>query len=436
MKLFYQVVGKLEGYETIDYRFESEILRDFRLSSDAMHAYYRDEALITYIFPMSLASRSPDLFTESGRLENLEEHFVNRFAPQVKHNDFRTLIIQSIGDFDGIDFRGDYDDVVLRIFGRMVEDYLNLRPDEIYVDISTGLNLYVSALLEAFRYFLIWVRLLEFGSSDIPHFYRLFAEPFLGDRSKEIYDIYRKRMRAKAFFLSPINAVNLERFSPIADVRLLRRFLVVFSSIYRNAPLYLFHHGIDDSEIIRNAIYDLLRRISDETGAYRSGEGYVEFDGKGRRRLYTDLLLSYALYHRISSVVYDLVDGEIFEDYKDMGVHVDYLMKTFEKIYNLFGLEMNMYLLENEVNKLKDRILHDRRTRAKFEFRFSPVKFALEYYSDRDDGKINGRNFLAHAGFESSITIARVWKNALYLKYDEDVEDEIEHVLLEIDPTF
>ncbi len=446
MRLIYQVAGRLPGssqsadYSVIDYRVGDRVLRDFRISSDALRSTNPDDSRVVIVFPVSLLYDRAEILRGHRHLRELEGEFAVRFGEYMKEP-FDSFVIQSMGKYGHVEFRSDYDLIVLRLMARMIRDYLNYRPDEVMVDVSTGLNVNVSALLEAFRYFLIWVKLYTYGMEDTARFYRAFSELVVEGDDSRTYRIHVKETGAKAFFLSPLNVPDLEHLPSGVDVRMLRRFLITFTSLYRNAPLYIYHAGFDDSSSVSGEMERVVDRVLYETGIYSMEGSVVESSVDLDRKKMTNVLLSLALYMRIAGILEEHLGEDYRSRYRERGISMKELEGVFiDNIYPKLYLEMNAFLLGNELESIREALERNRKVRGLYSRAFHPLSPAFTGDLSRDQCGDNyrprARNFLAHAGFERCLTLAYGnWRN-LHLKYRDGVEEFVENTLLNIDPTF
>jgi CRISPR-associated protein Csx1 len=130
--------------------------------------------------------------------EYLKEHPHSK-----KANDF--IVIPSIGEFLGEKFSSPLGNIVLRILIDMIERYKNEPFDEMYLDISSGHNIYNYALAEAGRLFLTLMKLEDFlKEKDIKVFIAI-TEPIIGKPSPDKrYKIFKNfQLDAKGFFYFP-----------------------------------------------------------------------------------------------------------------------------------------------------------------------------------------------------------------------------------------
>lgn len=198
--------------------FESE------LSSFALKNYFKDNVKCILIYPVSLPfnkrlisdSNETNEFREilKNAIENPVDYFKNpreflKDHPHTKYaDDF--IVIHSIGEFEKQIFEGTFDDIVLEIFIDLVERFFKEGMKELYIDISSGLNIYVSALIEAVRHFSIFQNI---GSWKEPLSVKLvFSEPIIGS-SKSNFKIFKDyELKFKVFFSSPITHADVKNF--------------------------------------------------------------------------------------------------------------------------------------------------------------------------------------------------------------------------------
>jgi len=110
--------------------------------------------------------------------EYLKEHPHSK-----KADDF--IVIPSIGEFLGKKFYSPLGNIVLRILIDMIERYKSEPFDEMYLDISSGYNIYTYALVEAGRLFLTLMKLEDFlNEKDIKVFIAI-TEPIIAGSSPD-----------------------------------------------------------------------------------------------------------------------------------------------------------------------------------------------------------------------------------------------------------
>ncbi len=217
-KVIFQI-GRLDkGYnESKDFSFEGNTY-NFPLSSFALKQLSGKEAKVVILYPVSLVLNESfskyegedDFLKKQVKTilnnESEKEKYLNnpyslfKNHPHSKENDFEVL--HSLGTYSGETFSTTMHDLILYIWCMMMQEYLENEFDEIYIDISSGLNFYMASLQEALRYFLTWESLYNISSSKVKGFIS-YTDPILGS-AQTSYNIYTYETKHKAFFKSPV----------------------------------------------------------------------------------------------------------------------------------------------------------------------------------------------------------------------------------------
>jgi CRISPR-associated (Cas) DxTHG family. len=246
------------------------------LSSFALKNYFKDNVKCILIYPVSLPfnkrlisdSNETNEFREilKTAIENPVDYFKNpreffKDHPHTKYaDDF--IVIHSIGEFEKQIFEGTFDDIVLEIFIDLVERFFKEGMKELYIDISSGLNIYVSALIEAVRHFSIFQNI---GSWKEPLSVKLvFSEPIIGS-SKSNFKIFKDyELKFKVFFSSPITHADVKNFELSRKIakqdrtlknkiqEMLEKFALSYSAIKNNTPLVVYSFKFHEEQEIKN----------------------------------------------------------------------------------------------------------------------------------------------------------------------------------------
>ncbi|MFO7153236.1 MAG: CRISPR-associated CARF protein Csx1 [Bacillota bacterium] len=429
--LIYQI-GRFDRGLTKEYDFEKDgksIKK--RLSSFALKELLEEEgedSRVVLIYPVSLPlNRGVDkeeLKNNSIEIERLWENpseylnnpreFFSRLPFYREADDF--FIIHSIGTYSGVTFEGEFSDIVFEIAMDMIERYLKNPVEKIYVDVSTGFNIYVSALLEAVRLFSTWAALRSWLPEEgRPEIWLSFSDPILGGGATK-YPLHLERVSFKSFFSSPLskNDVTGERFykevyrgdkeKRARLKKLFENFAVVFTAINRNAPLAVYHLGFDDANIIRETFEVLLDDMKNLLY-----ESYLKSPGLNRGA-YQKAILTLGFYEGIVKVL-DKYGVKVYES--EIGSDLEEIKNTFGEIYELFGLDLNRVFLGNEIGSTWIKI------KSKAEDCSNWQPFALIHGSGQRIGPPNKRNYFAHSGLEAYITQFRKESNRIFVRYTE-----------------
>jgi CRISPR-associated protein Csx1 len=368
-----------------------------------------------------------------------------------KADDF--IVIPSIGEFSGEKFSSPLGNIVLRILIDMIERYKNEPFDEMYLDISSGHNIYTYALVEAGRLFLTLMKLEDFlKEKDIKVFIAISEPITAGSGQDKKYKIFKDfQLDAKGFFYFPEKPQqnNEYAFSTYAgrvsstikgeeDGKLkgkindmLYKTYLFYSALKNNLPLVVYYLCVlkeprdkedkeyryteDDVKSLLEEIVNLLKQRLD--GNLKESPD-LNFDDL--RKLF--MMLGLAV-----GIIRVLEKHGICKEIKE-GV---YLRRNIEKlfaeykssIYRYFGLKTNIPYLQQEI---QNNFLDERRISlitnewkllkyildkpSVWKYFKTELGKLLKYILGKSKGSstsINPRNFLAHCGFERNITEVR-----------------------------
>ena len=446
MKLIYQI-GRLDPQmKILKFRYKGNEY-DVELSSFALKRYFGNCARLVLIYPVSLPlnksliNQNSNLNDELKKriekiLNNKDEYLKNPteffiFHPHNQEaNDF--VLIHSIGEYEKVKFESSYDDIVLEILFDMIERYLDCGFEEIYIDISGGLNIYIAALLEAVRHFSIFNRLQNWNSEK-SKIYKVFSEPIIGSTSTT-YEIYEVPVEFKVFYSSPIKKKDIDNYqlsrkiteSLFGDAhnrqefknkiqRYFKNFAVHFSAIKNATPLANYTFEIDSSCDIEKSLREII-----SLGKKKLYENWLK-SPQLSKETFLKILHSLSFYKGIAKIF----KCENINPTGDCGVSLEEI-KKFKKVYEVFGLNLNITFLGNEIWKLTEaKDDKNRRLKDKVSDDWKP----LNEFINGEGNEFNPRNFFAHAGFERTITEVRKCNEKLYFRYMAQERDRVKDQL-------
>jgi len=326
------------------------------------------------------------------------------------------IVIPSIGEFLGEKFSSPLGNIVLRILIDMIERYKNEPFDEMYLDISSGYNIYNYALAEAGRLFLTLMKLEDFlKEKDIKVFIAI-SEPIFGKPSSDKnYKIFKDfRLDARGFFYFPEkpqeNSENAfskyanklsETIKSKEDRELKRKIMnmlykayLFYSALRNNLPLVVYYlctleeyrYTENDAKNLLEEIVNLLKQRLD--GNLKTSPDDLKFEDL--RKLF--MILGLAV-----GIIRVLETREICKWIKE-GVYLSDIERFFAEegnsIYRYFELTTNIVYLQQEIQKnfLENEKLITNEWKL------------LKDITNQSSTSINPRNFLAHCGFEKNIT--------------------------------
>ncbi|TYP55428.1 CRISPR-associated CARF protein Csx1 [Thermosediminibacter litoriperuensis] len=432
--LIYQI-GRLDRNIIKKQKFRIEGKTRFKqLSSFALKEHLKEngeQAKVILVYPISLPfnrtlenanfgdfSRSLKAVSKNPKEEYLSnpKNFFSNMPYSSEVDDF--FVIHSIGEYAGINFEGKFNDIVFEIALDMIERY-NEEIERIYVDISSGLNIYVSALLEAVRFFSTWAMLKNWlPEAKRPEIWITFSDPILDNDAAE-YQLHREKLEFKAFFASPINKEDINNVAKkiYEDDRskkrklssLLENFLVIFSAIKNNIPLAVYLFGYDNREVIdetsRTLIEDMKKKFYDSYAASPNLD----------KNTYSKGLLSLAFYSGIAEVFWHY---QIKNYDEDDGIDLDELKRIFDDLYSLFSLKPNNVFLGNEISNTK-------RIMEKINIEDSTWHLLIKFHNKEYEGRTpDKRNFFAHSGLEGLVTEMKKEKDNFFVRYTREYTDK------------
>jgi CRISPR-associated protein Csx1 len=412
--------------------FESE------LSSFALKNHFQSNVKCILLYPVSLPFNKEllknininDEFIKRAQsiFENPADYFKNpkeffKFHPHKNEvDDF--IVIHSIGEFEKYVFEGSFDDIVLEIFIDLVERYFKEGMKELYIDISSGLNIYVSALIEAVRHFSIFQNI---GSWKEPLSVKLvFSEPIIGS-SKSNFKIFKDyELKFKVFFSSPITKADVKDFELSRKIakqdkkfkqaiqQMLKKFALSYSAIKNNTPLVLYSFKFHKEEEIKALILQIVEDLKNKLYSDWQKSPQVE------KNEYLKLFLSLSFYIGIIKIL-----KENSVNYSDC-VCLDEIKEKFSSIYQQFELNLNEQILKHEISNLT------RQDKKTGETIIDKAKEEWQSLSEfiPGEGDFQPRNFIAHAGFERTVTEVKKIGNEIYFRYKNNSLETIEDALM------
>lgn len=285
-------------------------------------------------------------------------------------------VIRSIGEYENTEFCSTLDANILEMFIEII-DFINLSYEvkelsdqniNIYIDTSTGLNFYVSALIEAARHFYVYASLQNWANEKNIKVFLTFTDPIIGNNKKE-FNIYANyELKYKVFFHSDLpsnnNDINKIAKSIFEEDRKkkkelsekLNKFSLIYLALQKNVPLFIYYRERNND----NEIIDVISLLKEKVKNIFKNCPYTKvFDDKINTKEIIQLFTSLSLY---LGIVRLLNAKGISVLNKEQGVDLEQLKKDFcdanfddnsqPSIYNCFELFPNIRMLESEISNI------------------------------------------------------------------------------------
>lgn len=405
-----QIIGKPESYQHVRYRIE-DICYDTPFSSDALRRHYKDEVLL--FVPKSLLKEyQDDIKVFKSKLE--ERGFTN----------FNLEVIPSIGEYNfkdcKITYKNNFDNVVVAILMNLT----NKRPEKILVDVCTGQNVYVFALIEAVRRYSTYRQLEGILQGRKFEFRIATYQPILRDVKEAKIEV--NDFSAKSFFSLPqtepdklCNSKNIEIRKKAGEIgkkygnfkskfrNVQNELKIAFNSIRYNTPLAFYELLSFDANVDK-----IEKEFSKLINEFLENE------------IPMDLGVS-------SDVLFTIAMFRSFREFKSTlnKPTIDEISSKFSKIYKEVELDVNYIFLSREIEEIKTRV-----EEMKDKIKQSGSVSLLDIYKKDAKEKIGSkdlkRNFFAHCGFIKEWTELSFVEDELYLRWKEDGLKSIKNWLL------
>lgn len=376
-----------------------------------------------------VANLNPDEYLKNP-VSVLETH------PHVKAADI--LVVSSLGYFKFNDSDRDYrletslDRIAIQMFLFLASKYSQDDLEEIYLDISSGQNIYIAALLNAAYRFLPFIKFKRFllKEKGFIHGYILNSDPIFGKPEYTI-NIRKSKFSAKAF--------NTLTYKDSAAMEQLVKLVFKETCYYQSIQSfikddYFFLHGaliqtcpLAVSFVDNNSVRQLFDEIKIEKILSDMEEHFSRKWPNDENNEGINLNLIYALAFALgigSSVYYffksTIETGEMhFTINKEQkNLENNELRSLFNLLDETYGQPQRAYFedlkgLIKDYEKLK---------------KTHPTGFCT--YSDhkrnlnpkyRMNKNFNPRNYFAHGGFEQNLAEIKIEDDLLSVKYNQDL---------------
>lgn len=434
--------GRLDPYyrDQIEFSFEGEkgkadLTSCFLVETPAFNGA---ERLI--IFPSSIILQDRLLTVNDAFVERIAETDISnyfnspetllKFHPQVQGA--KLLVVSSKGTytFKGIPyhFNASLDLITIQIYLHLATYFSSDSLQEVYIDISSGLNLHIAAMMNALYRFLPFIKFKRFlfiDNEKVTSFI-LSADPILGKPTTTI-NIQKSPFRAKAFNTFPYKnhqqicaligkVFQNEAYRKDVESLITKDYFLLHGALIYGAPLTLM---LADATV--------LRRLFVEVGAdkilCRLKEFFTGDDFDDSKSTSFDIYaftfavqIAQAIYfHFKEAIEIKEIAFEIKKKQENRhSISSSIIDHTFDILQKEYGQPLPDY--KGELIKFVDEIKMRQETIVEF---MSFASLAAKYNSAyKNNPNFNPRNFLAHGGLENNITEIKVIDDKVLVRYN------------------
>ncbi len=348
--------------------------------------------------------------------ESVDKSVAEKFS---KENEATLLRIPAQGEYSignkKIVFKCNLETIITSIFWHM----LKIKPREVYVDASTGLNVYVLALVEAARRYLTYANLKWIVQGKKGARVVLVSSPPITRETTESR-LEMEDIDVKAFFSLPRTnpgvlfrrSENQELYNKLKEI--LGNLKIAYNSLRLNAPLSFYTSELLNLEERIEEVEEELMNLLQKKLQPEDFE-YSDINGKGVANLFYII----AMYSSLQKFKATLKIPEVEE-----------VRRVFSQIYTNpeLGLKANKYFLERDLNNLKEISENlkegEEITLLELVNRNRPSPEKVKGSKDQQ------RNFFAHSGLLYEYTLVRKHNSKLYLRWLPEGLDNIKKWLL------
>ncbi|MBE8540193.1 TM1812 family CRISPR-associated protein [Geoglobus acetivorans] len=418
MTTIFQVIGKPESYQEKEFTIDG-VSYTTPLCSDALRRHLMEkgeEVDLTIFVPESMLIKD--------NLDTFKEKLADKGI-----DDFETVTIPPVGRYREQDvevyFSGSVETIATAIFLHLLKE----RPGKLFIDLSTGFNIYPVSLLEATKRYLTYRKMEKIlqGSSDVDAS-AIFTPPVT--RTVQSYIVEIQHLDVKAFFSLPnanidkivklcpeslkdeLGRINRENAGLKKEFRhMFEELRLAYNAIRLNIPLTFYEllqmsYGIDELE------RKIVRFVEKLLEPHENGNRVERFPLDGVN--VSNVFYAIAMFRSIREFRESLSEPEI-----------DEILEKFTEVYRNrnTGTGVNEYFLQRDVNEIKKHSekLSDGETEL-----LGMLIHGQNFYKS----SASKRNFFAHSGFLQEYTLVERKNGKIILRWAENRRKEIKNWIL------
>lgn len=450
----FQIIGNLKGYKDVKFVIEDKEFPGI-LSSKAVKEFYLKEKGIElkniFLVPESLV---PEIegYNPYELLCN-KEKFRENVAKQLKESvgdDIRAeniIILQSVGEYRknslNICFDNNVDNIVSYLVMEISKIFKSFNKDFILLaDISTGHNIYTSALIDTLRILITRYKLSNLLQNGTLKTSIVSIPPIIG---KTKYRLYFYDYDVRVFFDFPLKNVNLENISSPSfvydkfsssekekigkelekEIMLIKdsvkKTAIAFNAIKYNIPLALFYNEIVNLEEAKEEVKVLEKILEfyENKQTIDSKENIIiKKYIKIKRNLFINTLLTLDLLSSLRKFFIENIKSSIG---KNNIVNIKDLENISTKLYDSLNLNINKIFLKRDLKEIEYHACNLSEGDEKLYKELIPRTEKEEIESENTHQySMQKRNFFAHSGLLREYIKLKKENGMIYLSYTED----------------
>lgn len=377
---------------------------------------------IIFLVPDSLITKIESNVDEAFKILKDKKKFKRRIEEILDGIEADILIIPSVGKYSEdytVHFEGSIENTIVFIFKELVKREI----DEIYADVSTGLNIYVTSMLEALRKYLAYKKLEGILQGKRIDSNLAFVPQVLSEG--QVVNVELQSFEVQVFFSLPnanprdicmdremrieISRRYRDLFKEISEI--LKTLKIAFNSIKYNTPLALYSLNLNlDVERVKRMLLKVLDEIEDLRDVVLNDDTITVKRSILKSR---NLINTFFAISMLSSII-EWSKGLRYPELEE-------ILRNFGTLYKCLGLEVNSRFLEREIEEIRE-LARDLRGE----------KLLLELFPS-GKSKDKKRNFFAHSGFLKEITLVKREGDRITLRYTPESIREVQSWLLDPD---
>ncbi|MDJ0274635.1 MAG: hypothetical protein NYU90_05480 [Aigarchaeota archaeon] len=423
-----QILGSIgyESYWELHFSIEGRRYGPYKLVASALVEHLREngkDCSVTLLLPESLVTDLAGTLEEAEELLRDKEKLAREAERRLRdldlvRTDFEVRVLQGVGNYPlrrdsktTVEFVNYIDNVSSYALIGMTEAFD--RDEELYFCTSTGHNAYLLALqmaLATYYAYREFIRQSAEGSGRLDLYTVYHPKPTVGRTTP----VEVERTSHRAFFSFPQPRKELIADRPDESIDLRRelselmgpmqgersRAQLAFNAVRFNVPLLLTYLDPPDGEKVLRSLREALERIERKKRISKDGDVLRV----SRIRVLRSEVSAWVIIAGLSAYL-----SRVVRSVRATGGRIGALLGTVKRFYEEQDLHLNGYVLEHEIEQIRERAACLRPGERK------PLSEVLQL-----KGSANmRRNFFAHAGLLAEWTLVRRLEDCeIALEYD------------------